>query len=136
MSTSNKPFDYVNSILSSKKDLIRDSDNPELAEKGYNAYLTNKALSFYTDTIMYANDMNQYHHLDNALQYSYLINTIRSMKRKHTWFKKDKSDDECIELIQQFYKVNVNRAKEIAAILSEEQMKLLRKTIIKGGVSK
>lgn len=134
MSTSSKPFDYVNTILTSKKDMIRDSDNPELAEKGYNPYLTNKALSFHVDTIMYANDMNQHHLLDNALQYSYLINTVRSMKRKHTWLKK--SNDESIEIIQQFYKVNVNRAREIAAILSEEQMKLIRKIIIKGGVSK
>ena len=60
------PFDYVNSINSSKKpNLMRDSENDALAEKGYNAYLVNKALSCFPDTLLHANLMNQYHQLEN-----------------------------------------------------------------------
>ena len=40
-----KPFDYVNSINFTKKNLMRNSDNDELAESGYVPYITNKSLS-------------------------------------------------------------------------------------------
>lgn len=128
------PFDYVTSILKTKKDLIKESDNPELAEKEYNPFLTNKALSFYVDTILYSNDMNMYPHLDNSMQYSYFINTIRSMNRKHTWFKKQKNED--IDLVKDFFKVNHRRALEIMNLLSEDDLKQIKRTIKMGGVSK
>ncbi len=65
------PFDYTNSITYTKKNLIRDTENPELAEKQYNAFLTNRGLSYFPDTIMYANDMNMRPELDSLLQYEY-----------------------------------------------------------------
>ena len=39
------PFDYVNAI-NKGKDIMSDTDNDELAEKGYNAFLTNKQFSY------------------------------------------------------------------------------------------
>ena len=45
-----KPFDYVNDINYGKKNIIKNSDNPELAEKLYPSYLVNKALSQFPDT--------------------------------------------------------------------------------------
>lgn len=36
------PFDYVNAI-NKGKDIMSDTDKDELAEKGYNAFLTNKS---------------------------------------------------------------------------------------------
>lgn len=131
--TSN-PFDYVTSILKTKKHLINDSDNSELAEKDYNPFITNKALSFHVDTIFYANDMNLSPHLDKHMQYSYLINTIRSMNRPHAWIKKQKDED--IELVKDFYKVNHKRAMEIMTLLSEDDLKQIKRTIRMGGVSK
>ena len=67
------PFDYVNEILQGKKQLIVD----DLSEKGYTPYLTNRSLSYHNDCILYANEMNMRHHVDNKLQNDYLLNTIR-----------------------------------------------------------
>lgn len=128
------PFDYVTSILKTKKHIINESDDPELAEKEYNAFITNKALSFYSDSILYANEMNRYADLDHHMQYSYFINTIRSMNRKHTWFKKQKDDD--IDLVKDFFQVNHKKALEIINLLSDNDLKQIKRTIRTGGVSK
>ena len=80
-----KPFDYVTSINSTKKNMMRDSENDELSEKGYEPWLTNTALSYFPDTILYANEMNTYHQLEKRPQYEYLINTIRPKKRWSKW---------------------------------------------------
>ena len=67
-----KPFDFVNSINITKKNLMRGSYNDELSEKAYIPFLTNRSLSYFTDTLLYANEMNRYSTLDNKLQYEYL----------------------------------------------------------------
>ena len=38
------PFDYINSINQNKKNLMRDSENDTLAERGYNPWITSNAL--------------------------------------------------------------------------------------------
>ena len=38
-----KPFDYVNSINFTKKNLMKNTANDELAEKDYVPFLTNKS---------------------------------------------------------------------------------------------
>ena len=54
------PFGYLNSINTSKKDIMID----DLAEKDYNSFLVNRSLSYFYDTIGVANVMNRYHHID------------------------------------------------------------------------
>jgi len=88
-----KPFDFVNSASYSKEDLIRESDNTELAEKTYAPFLTNKAFSYHVDTIMYANEMNMRSALENQLAFDYYLNSIRPQKRFAKWIKKDTSDN-------------------------------------------
>lgn len=131
---SSNPFDFINSILKTKEHLIDKADNPELMEKDYNPFITNKALSFYLDTILYANEMNQHSHLDKHMQYSYFINTIRGMNRKHAWIKKQKDED--VELVKDFYRVNHKHALEIVNLLTENDLKQIKRTIKIGGVSK
>ena len=57
------PFDFVNDINFGKKDIMTDSNNPELAESTYNPFLTNRALSYFPDTIQFANMMNNNSHI-------------------------------------------------------------------------
>ena len=124
------PFDYVKSIQKSKIDLIRKSNNIN-AIKDYNPYLTNKALSFYADSIFYANDMNFYNQLDKDQQYGYLINTVRSMNRQFTWFKREKDSD--IETIMKYYSMNRQRARETIKFLSKDNIKNIKAQLNEGG---
>lgn len=125
------PFDYVNAINLSKKDIIRSSENPELAEKSYVPFMTNKALSYFVDTIMHANEMNKSAHLDNILQNDYYLNSVRVSKRFSKWSKKIENSD--VESIQEYYKVSFAKAVDICKVLKPEQISLIKEKIIKGG---
>lgn len=127
-------FDYINSVLRSKINLMRGTDNDVLAEKGYVPFLTNKALSFHSDTVLYANEMNQRGHLDNRLQYEYLLGSVRSMSRNHGWLKKQEA--EAIQIIQERCNVNPVRAKEIYSIVGDAGVDEMKRSMIKGGVVK
>jgi hypothetical protein len=122
------PFDYSNSILETKENLIVD----EASEKAYNAFLVNRALSYFPDTIFYANIMNELNNLDKKLQFDFLINSVRRSKRRRTkWGKKIENGD--VEMIKERYGYNYRRAKEVLSILSEPQLKLIKQELEKGG---
>ena len=75
MAVKTNPFDYINAINVSKKNLMRGSNNDTIAEKEYSPFLTNRALSYFSDTIGYANEMNQRHHVNHLLQFGILLNS-------------------------------------------------------------
>jgi hypothetical protein len=128
------PFDYTTSISQTKKNLIRDTENPELAEKQYNPFLTNRGLSYFPDTIMYANDMNMRPDLDNLLQYEYLLNSVRKNKRFSKWAKASK--DEIVMQLAEYYECSVQKAKDISTVLTTEQVDLIIQKLQKGGNTK
>jgi len=128
------PFDYVNSINQTKKNLMRDSENDTLSEKQYSAFLVNKALSYFPDTILHANIVNQYHSLDNRPQYEFLLNSIRPQKRFARWVK-DAGDKE-LDVICATYGCNRNVAREYLPLLSSEQLNLMEQQLETGGNKK
>ena len=124
------PFDYINSISQNKKDLMED----EQGEKAYNAWLVNRGLSYFPDTIQYANEMNMMAHLGNKLQYTYLINTIRPRKRFAKWSKKKEDSD--LEAIAEYYKCSLRRADEYSKLLTDHQLSEIKSYLSKGGPPK
>ena len=125
-----KPFDFVNSINFTKKNLMRGSDNDELSEKSYAPFLTNKSLSYFTDTLLYANEMNRMHFLDNKLQYEFFLNSIRKKKRFAKWAKADKNDD--LVMVSEYYQISLSKAKEAIKILTPEQLSTIRNKMEQG----
>jgi len=121
------PFDYLNSINWTKKNIMKD----DIDEKGYNAFLINRSLSYFQDTVSYANIMNQYHHLDNRLQYDFYINIIRQRKRFSKWIKPETSED--IEVVMEYYGYSNEKARQALPLLSSEQLKQIRQKVDKGG---
>jgi hypothetical protein len=121
------PFEFLKSINSSKKDIMVDDD----AEKGYNPFIVNRGLSQFLDTILFANEMNRYHHLDNKLQFHYLINSIRKGKRFSKWAKADSLDN--IEVVKEYFGYGSERAREALRLLSDEQLIELKNKVDKGG---
>lgn len=112
------PFDYVNSISHNKKNMMRDTENDEYAEKEYEPFLANRALSYYTDTLLYANEMNKHSSLDNKMQYEYLLHSVRQGKRYSKWAKKTESDE--LKAISLFYQVNMRVAQQYLKLLSDK----------------
>lgn len=127
-------FSFVKAIQKSKKELIRDAEDPKEAEKAYVPYMANKALSMYIDSIMYANEMNLYHNLDKDMQFSYHLNSVRSMNRKFVWFKKSKDED--IKLVSEHYGVNAVRAQEMLDLIGSGGVADIKKNNATGGAVK
>lgn len=109
---------------------MRGTENDDLAEKGYVPYITNKTLSYFTDTLLYANEMNRYHFLDNKLQYEFYLNSIRKKKRFAKWAKADNNDE--LNMISEYYKISLPKAKDALKILSPEQKQDIRNKLEQG----
>jgi hypothetical protein len=127
------PFDYINAINNGKH-IIRDSDNKELAEKDYNPFLTNRSFSYFRDTILIANEMNSKSNLLKLQQYDFYINTVRPKKRFSKWAKQEK--DLSLDIIVEYYKCSFNKAKQILKLLSDDDLKEMKKKLEKGGIKK
>lgn len=125
------PFDYVNEILSGKKQLIVD----DATENAYDPYLTNRSLSYQKDCILFANEMNRRYNLDKKLQNDFLLNTVRSKKRPfNKWVKAEKSED--IACIMTYYGLSKAKAQEALRLLSDEQIQELKEKTDIGGLRK
>ena len=121
------PFEYLNAINFTKQDIMFD----DITEKQYNAFMVNRGLSYFSDTVAIANEMNQYAHLDKKLQFHFLINIVRKRKRFSKWNKPDLVSD--IEVIKEYYGYSNDKAKQALSLLSPEQIKELEKKVSKGG---
>ena len=121
------PFELIKSISSTKKDILEN-------EKDYNAFMVNRGLSYFPDTVIYANEMNRFHHLDSRLQYQFLINTIRKRNRFSKWNKSIESDN--ISAIKQYYGYSNEKARDVLPLLSDENLKIIRGRIQHGGIQR
>ena len=125
------PFDYVNEILQTKKQLIVDAQT----EKAYEPFLVNKTLSYHKDCILFANEMNRRHQLDKKLQNDYLLNTIRPRKRSfNKWVKAEKSED--LACVKTYFGYSDAQAREALRLLSDEQIQQLKEKTDTGGLRK
>lgn len=120
--------DWLGSINQSKVNII---DEMPDAESKYPPYIINRCLSGHLDAVMFANEMNINPHLDNKLQYDFLLNTLRSKKRFSPWMKKEEMEN--LELVKKYYGYSTEKAKQAVSILSDEQLKSIRKKLDTGG---
>ena len=126
-----KAFDYINDINGAQENLMRDTENDRLAEKGYSPFLTNRSLSYHNDTIALANEMNVRHNSDSRLQYEFLLNTVRPRKRYAKWIKKDTHSD--LAVVKEYFGYSDNKALQALAILTDDDLKKIKRTLEKGG---
>lgn len=121
------PFEYLNSINHKKNNLMVDEDT----EKGYAPFMVNRGLSYFQDTVLFANEMNTRSHIDSKLQYDFLREGIRSKKRFSKWIKK--TSPASIEVIKEYYGYSDAKAEAIADMVSPEDLKAMKKHLSKGG---
>jgi hypothetical protein len=124
------PFDFVNAITYNKQDLFEDPQ----ANKDYVSFVVNRALSYFPDTILYANEMNRNHTVDKRWQFDFLLNSISKRKRFSKWAKKAQSPED-LAAVQEYYKYSAEKAMEVLSILSDEQLQQIKQRMDKGGKS-
>lgn len=121
--------DIVPSILKTKKEVVT-IDN----EKEYKPFIVNRSLSFYNDCVFYANEMNKLPNTPALLQYHFLLNTVRSYKRRlQKWQTKDYIDG--LEAVKEYFNYSNEKAKEAMTILSNDQIDEIKRLTDKGGLN-
>lgn len=125
------PFDFVNAINQSKRDLIADSEDPAATEAQYVPYIVNRTFSYFQETVLYANEMNINHHLDKAPQFQFYLSSLRPRKRFAKWHKPDADDR--ITLIREYYGCSFAVAQQYADVLSTDAVEAIRSRLNQGG---
>ena len=123
------PFDFADVILRKKK--LEDFETVDFAD--YKAFLINRSLSSHLDCILHVNALNQYPSMDADMQFQYLLNSIRPMKRKFAPWQKSKMEEN-IECIKTYFGYSNQKAKEALRILTDEQIAEIKRKTDKGGV--
>ena len=121
--------EYLNAINFTKKDIMKSED--ELWKKKYPAFIVNKMLSGFSDTVMLVNEMNRNHFIDKDMQFQFLLNSIRSKKRFTPFLRASKIKD--IECVKEYYGYSNEKAKTVLDILTKDQLKLIKEKLYKGG---
>ena len=121
------PFEYLNAINHTKQNVMVD----DLAEKSYNSFMVNRGLSYFSDTVLMANEMNRYHHIDNRLQFDFFINIVRKKKRFSKWNKPEIVSD--VEVVKQYYGYSNEKSRQVLSLLTSKQIDELKKKVYKGG---
>ena len=121
--------EYLKAINTSKEKLMDSED--EQWEKKYPAYIINKCLAPFQDTIFLVNEMNMNHQTDKKLQFDFLLNTLRTRKRFTPWAKASKNKN--LDIIKEYYGYSNEKAKSALDILNDEQIKTIKDSLNKGG---
>jgi len=122
--------EYLNAINFTKKNVM-DSDD-ELWKKKYPAFIVNKMLSAFSDTIMLVNEMNRNHFIDKDMQFQFLLNSIRTKKRYSPFLRANKLKE--IECVKEYYGYSNDKAKSALDILTKDEINLIKEKLFKGGI--
>ena len=122
--------DFLRSINITKENVM---ESDPMAEQEYVPFVVNRTLSYFPDTVLYANEMNLRGGSDHRLQFEYLINSVRTKKRFSRWLKPEKNED--VDAIKEYYNCSYNKANEIVKILTDEQLSLIHKRLERGGLT-
>lgn len=122
-------FDFLNAINTTKKDLLKEDP---MSEKDYVPFMINRGLSYFPDTIFYANEMNQHAGIPKDWQFAFYLHSVKPKKRFSKWHKKDQNSDD-LKLIMQAYGYSSTRAAEALELLNQTQLNELRAAYSTGG---
>mgnify|MGYP001227217511 FL=1 len=120
--------DYLYSINQSKKNIL--DEDPDAVKK-YPSYIINRCLSSFTDTVLYANEMNKNSHLPNKMQYDFFLNSVKPRKRFSPWTRKDSID--YLDVVKEYYGYNDDKALQALRILTKNQLDKITYLLRKGG---
>lgn len=138
------PFDFLNSINEGGKKgqhLLADvraegrieKPSSGSAESSYVPFIINRSLSYFQDTVLFANEVNIHSDLPPRMQYDFLKNCIRPRRRFAKWAKKSDSSAD-IAVIQKEYNYSREKAEAVISLFSPEALQALHDKHHRGGI--
>ena len=126
---SNKVFEFVNSINGNKENLFKTKG---YTDSDYAPYFVNRHFSYFSDTIMIANEANTtLNNVPSESHFEFYANMITPKRRYSKWYKGE-SDDK-IKLLCEIYNISVQKALEVADLFSKEDVTNMQQGLNCGG---
>ena len=126
-----KLSEYLNAINHTKEPLMNTEDDQ--VEKKYAPFVINRCLSYFIDTILHVNQINEFPNIDKKMQFDYLQNALRKRKRFSKWQKKEIIEN--LEIVKDYYGYSNQKATEIIDLLNDENIEEMRKYLSGGGIN-
>lgn len=124
MNEKSTPFDWLKSVSETKSNLI----DLGYDIRDYIPFVVNKGLSYFPDSILYANEMNMRAYLSPRMQYDYLFHAIRPRARYSKWFKAD-AEQKTIAAIAEYMQLSPRKVSQIMHLISDEQKEKMKESI-------
>jgi hypothetical protein len=137
-------FDFLNSINAGPRgtNLLgfctaseSDAAAPDSPSKQYLPFMVNRGLSFFHDSILYANAMNERPGLPAKMQFDFLRYGLRPRKRFSKWSKKA-STSEAEKLIMAKYDYSEEKARYVLPLFPTSEIEKLKAERNVGGSKK
>lgn len=103
----------------------------EQAKPAYIPYVINRSMSYFMDTVMFANEMNQSSDCPQYLQYLFYRYGIRKGRRFSKWHKSE--DSKYLDLVKEYYGYSTEKAQAALKLLTDEQLEIIRTKLDTGG---
>lgn len=124
------PFDFTKSLSQTKVNLL-DQDPENIKDLKGSMFMINRAFSYYVDTILWANEINQHSNIEPLMFHDFYFYGLKSKSRYSKWSKK--INDEDVQLIMSHYNYSERLAIEALELLSSEDIINIRKSRETGG---
>ena len=128
------PFDFINAINNSKRDLFVDDNGVfvDHSDSEYVKFIINRQFSYFADTIMFANAANiNLNNVPNHSHFDFYRFGIPRSKRFCKWSKKTITDQ--VTMIAKYYNVSLEKAEQYIKILSKDQIETITRITDHGG---
>lgn len=142
MSDKITPFTFIASINEGRKgksllidcpaDNSHESVSPNALDKQYVSFVINRSMSYFRDTVLFANEMNIRHTLPPRMQYDFYRNIVSPKRRFAKWSKKAKTSED-IKIIQKAYNYSQEKAESVHPLFSSAEINKLYAMFDKGG---
>jgi len=118
--------EFLNSINETKRD-VYDEDEKDVR------FIANMMLGNSVETVLYANEMNLVRHIPARAHYLFLLNMVPKGRRYAKGIKADAKKVKRISVIKEYFACNDKRAVEIDDIITDEEVKTIKKLMTIGG---
>lgn len=113
-------FKEVIPSLTSKQYLYKDIENEDIE---INLYLLNKALSYYPESVLFANDVNiEFQSSPTKMVYDYYYYSLSKGKLPFKKWGKRSTGQKEVEVIRKVYSCNEKTALEYIKLIKEEDL--------------
>jgi hypothetical protein len=123
------PFDYAHDLIT-KENL--DEGTPE--RKDYKIFLINRTLSYYSDIVLFINELNRYPDTNTQMHFDFVQNAVPKKRRKKKYWAKGKKLEN-MQIVKEYYKYSNQKCLDVLSVLSDTDIQTIKTKLYRGGTA-